>query len=229
MILIKFSDKLYLMNVFEKIIEKINLKNNNKPMLVCIDGVDTSGKTTFADILAENLELKTNINPVRVSIDRFHNSKDIRMKRGALSPEGFYYDSFNYEKIISLVLEPVKSGKSFIINGIYDYRIESDVSSEKILINNNSVILMDGIFLLRPEIYSYWDLSIFLDINFEEVLKRAIKRDVKLFGSEEAVVKRYKNRYIPGEKIYLSEVKPAEKADIVIDNNDYNNRRIIKY
>lgn len=80
----------------------------------------------------------------------------------------------------------------------------------------------------RDELYKYWDLSIFLDINFKTVIKRALLRDTSLFGSKETVFKKYKKRYIPGEKIYLNSCFPKKRTDIVIDNNDFNQLKIIK-
>ena len=44
-----------------------------------------------------------------------------------------------------------------------------------------------------------------------------------LFGDEKEILKRYQERYIPGQKIYFELEKPKAKADIIIDNNDFAN------
>ena len=200
---------------------------NNKPIVVAFDGVDTSGKTTLADQIYEALKAKEK-NCIRISIDKFHNPKEYRMRSGELSPEGFFYDSFNAEKIIEYVLDPIKNRRGFIIHGIYDYKKEKPVKIEQTQVTNDLIVLFDGIFLNRDELAEYWDLSIFLDVSFDIVLKRAIARDEKYFGSIDEVENRYMNRYIPGEKIYLSTCFPKDRADIVIDNNDFDNKTIIK-
>jgi uridine kinase len=51
-------------------------------------------------------------------------------------------------------------------------------------------------------------------------MQRALLRDAELFGSIDETRKRYVERYIPGQKLYLKTVDPESKADIVIDNND---------
>jgi hypothetical protein len=40
------------------------------------------------------------------------------------------------------------------------------------------VLLFDGVFLMRPELRAYWDLTIYLDISADESLRRALTRDV---------------------------------------------------
>jgi len=80
----------------------------------------------------------------------------------------------------------------------------------------------------RDELYNIWDISIFLDVNFRTVMKRAMIRDIEYFGTIENLKKRYLKRYIPGEKIYLRLCKPKKRATIVINNNDYNKPKIIK-
>jgi uridine kinase len=37
----------------------------------------------------------------------------------------------------------------------------------------------------------------------------------------------FAQRYMPGQSLYLSEVHPSSLADIVIDNTDFENPRII--
>ncbi|WUJ71943.1 hypothetical protein OG809_01510 [Kribbella soli] len=38
--------------------------------------------------------------------------------------------------------------------------------------------------------------------------------------SAAAAEQRYLNRYIPGERIYVEEIHPAERAQLVVDNED---------
>ena len=79
-------------------------------------------------------------------------------------------------------------------------------------------MLIDGIFLLRPLLLPYWDLTIHLEVNFEKSRERGINRDAELLGSKEEALLRYQKRYIPGQKLYLREAHPLDKADILIDN-----------
>jgi RimJ/RimL family protein N-acetyltransferase len=86
-------------------------------------------------------------------------------------------------------------------------------------------VLFEGVLLYREPLNQYFDLRIFIDISFEEVLNRACKRDSSLFQD---VTQRYNNKYIPIQKLYMKQYNPKEQSDIVIDNNDYWNPIFIK-
>ena len=85
------------------------------PIRVAINGVDCAGKTTLADELVAPLENR-GIPTIRASIDRFHNPRAYRYRRGRESPEGYYYDSFDYNAVKSFLLDPLGP------NGDLNYR-----------------------------------------------------------------------------------------------------------
>lgn len=45
-------------------------------------------------------------------------------------------------------------------------------------------------------------------------------RDLALFASAEAVEERYRRRYLPGQRLYRAEARPAERADVLVDMTD---------
>ena len=53
----------------------------------------------------------------------------------------------------------------------------------------------------RAELQGCWDLKIFVQVGPEESLRRALDRDVELFGSPEEVERRYRTRYLPGQQL----------------------------
>lgn len=93
-------------------------------------------------------------------------------------------------------------------------------------ISKNTIVILEGILLYREPINQYFDLRVFLDIPFEDVIKRAAIRDVPIHGEE--ILNKYETKYIPVQKWYLSSYKPKEKSDIIVDNCDYNRPKIIK-
>jgi uridine kinase len=78
---------------------------------VGIDGVDGSGKTTFANELSDVLQ-SLGRKVIRVSVDDFHNIRELRYRRGRSSPEGFWLDAFDYDRLRADVLEPLGPGGS---------------------------------------------------------------------------------------------------------------------
>jgi uridine kinase len=74
-------------------------------------------------------------------------------------------------------------------------------------------VVADGVFLQRPELDDLWDLRIWVDVSFAESLRRAVIRDAHFMDDVRA---RYERRYHPGQRLYLTEVDPRSRADIVV-------------
>ena len=60
-----------------------------------------------------------------------------------------------------------------------------------------------------PDAAGCWDLRVFVDVDPEEALRRAVRRDVALLGSERAVHERYRRRYLPAQALYRARVRPS--------------------
>jgi len=210
--------------LFNHLSERILGYQKDSPILVGIDGVDAAGKTTFADKLAYSLE-ESNRQIIRASIDGFHNPKAIRYRKGRNSPIGYYQNSFNHHLVIDKLLIPLSSGDLKYKEVVFDYRIDDEVNVPSKKADKDAILIMDGIFLFRPELFNYWDIKIFLDVGFDVALQRAIKRakDQGDLDSEQDIIDIYNRRYIPGQKLYFQEATPQEKVDILIDNTRYEN------
>jgi len=199
------------------------------PVLVCIDGVDGSGKTCFANSLKNEIQ-STHRNIVLCSVDNFHHPKLRRYQKGKDSPIGFYKDSYNYSQLISNVLLPFTRGEGYYKDSILNVDRNVPTNANPKMVLKNSILIVEGIFLQRPELEGYWDLKIFLEIDFKLALNRNIYRalDNEASTDIEGLISRYKKRYMPGQKLYFKEAQPKKNADIVIDNSDYNNPRLLK-
>ncbi len=55
----------------------------------------------------------------------------------------------------------------------------------------DSVLLVEGAFLLTPELRHWWDLAVWLVISFETMVERAVARDVGWVGDAAKVRTRY--------------------------------------
>ena len=181
-----------------------------------MDGVDGAGKTSFANELADVL-CDFGRPVIRASVDSFHNPRAVRYARGRQSPIGFYEDSYNYALLKRYLLDPLSPGGSgrYCI-AAFDHVTDSAVPLVGRTALPNSILLLDGIFLHRPELRAYWDASIFLRVDFTMSAARSAGRDgTSLDPSAES-----NRRYVEGQRIYLSECAPEKHATMVIDNND---------
>ncbi len=190
------------------------------PVRVAIDGSDVAGKTTLADELIAPLEALGR--PViRASIDGFHRPRADRYRRGPDSPAGYYHDSFDHEALLAHLLIPLgPGGNRQYRRRTFDYRADSPIDEPVEVAPPDAVLLLDGVFLLRPALNAHWDTRIFVDIGYAEMIRRARARDADLFGGAEAAEARYRQRYIPGQRLYLAEARPHQEADAVVHNND---------
>jgi uridine kinase len=183
---------------------------------VAIDGVDGAGKTTFADELAAVLQARGR-NVIRASIDGFHNPRAVRYRLGRGSPEGCFSDSFNHDGLKKALLDPLgRAGSGRYRTAIFDHRADCSVLAPEQQAHVDSVLIFDGIFLHRPELRSYWDFSVFLDVEFEVSVPRMGRRDGTALDPDAPE----NRRYVEGQRLYLRTCDPRRHATIIIDNNN---------
>ena len=93
------------MHLLHRVADRIPAASGDDCVRVGIDGVDGSGKSIFADELAAVVR-GCGRAVVRISLDDFHHVRAVRYRRGRSSPEGFWLDSYNYERLRTDVLDP---------------------------------------------------------------------------------------------------------------------------
>jgi uridine kinase len=189
----------------------------SKIAMIGIDGVDGAGKTYFAGALAEFI---SDIPVIRASVDSFHNPRRVRYQKGRDSPEGFFEDSFNYELLKEYLLDPLTpNGSKEYRNEAFDYKIDEFVDVQIRKANVPSLLIFDGIFLHRPELSTYWDYSIFLDVSKYESVRRCIERE-QITGLSSDPDDPAHQRYVVGQEIYLQQCDPISHATRVINNEN---------
>ena len=113
---------------------------------VGIDGVDGAGKTVFGDELAHVLEASGRT-VVRASVDSFHNPKAVRYRLGRNSPQGFFFDSYDYAALKAALLEPLSPGGTGLYRtAVFDHRLDAPVQVPEKHTLPGSVLVFDGIF-----------------------------------------------------------------------------------
>jgi uridine kinase len=189
-----------------------------RPWRVAVDGLDAAGKTTLADELAACLAA-SGCPVLRASLDGFQRPRAARYRRGAESPEGYYADAFDYPALVARLLAPLSpGGDRRCVTAVFDYRADAPVALAPVLAPPDAILLVDGVFLLRPELARYWDYRIFVDVAFETALARALERDGHL-GAVETITARYHRRYFPAQQHYLAAVQPRRQAEAVLLND----------
>ncbi|HVD16662.1 MAG TPA: uridine kinase [Actinomycetota bacterium] len=206
--------------LLERLADLVTTGQQAHPVRVAVDGVDAAGKTSLADELVGPLTDRGR-SVIRGSVDGFHRPRADRYRRGELSAEGYYHDAFDYPALRANLLDPLgPGGTGRYRTATFDFRTDQPRAEPFQRAAADAVLVFDGVFLLRPELSDAWDLRIFLDVPFQETIRRALARDRALYGSTQAVEERYHHRYLPGQRHYLATVQPQRIADVVIDNHD---------
>jgi uridine kinase len=212
--------------LLEQVADEIIVRRGESVLRVAIDGVDGAGKTTFADELAAVLE-RQGVRVIRSTTDCFHNPRSIRLRRGKLSPEGFYRDSHNLTSLKALLLDPLSANPPEPFRtAAFDEPSDSPVDVKLAQSAPGDVLVFDGLFLSRPELRQYWDYSIYVDGD-ERVASERIA-----IGSADfppgvmafwhlARWSLIMERYAGGQRLYLTECQPRLWAHAVVDNNDF--------
>jgi uridine kinase len=190
------------------------LSHLHERVVVGIDGPDCAGKTTIADSLAVALRTPT----VRASVDGFNRPRAMRYERGELSAEGYYLDSFDYPALLDRCLLPFRGGEPALRTTSYEHRRDTEDPGGAVAVPARAVLIVDGVFLLRPELREVWTLSVYLRVSPTETLRRAHRRDLDLFGSRKEIERRYAGRYLPGQALYRERADPEMHAHILVDN-----------
>jgi uridine kinase len=117
--------------VLSALVRRLVALQPRRQLRVAIDGVDGAGKSVLADELATRL-MAAGRPAVRASVDSFHRPQADRYRLGRTSPEGFYRDSYDYQRLTEFVLVPFAPGGSgrFRVAG-FDHQTDTPVTPPK--------------------------------------------------------------------------------------------------
>ena len=82
------------------------------------------------------------------------------------------------------------------------------------------VIVAEGVFLHRPELAELWDATVWVEADLDVAAQRGAKRNRVWFDCLDETHERYRVRYLPAQRRYLTEQRPHELATFVLRNTD---------
>ncbi|MDI1462863.1 uridylate kinase [Catellatospora sp. KI3] len=189
------------------------------PTRVAVDGPPAAGKTTLADELAAVLRARGR-DVVRATIDDFLVPRARRYRRGEYSAEGCYLDAHDHDALTRVLLDPLGPGGDRRFQyAVYDRTADTALSPPVTTAAADAVLVFDGVFLLRPELIDRWDLRVFVSTALEKTVDRAVLRE-RGVSSPADVRRRWRERYLPSQQLYLATVRPTDLADIIVYNDE---------
>lgn len=186
----------------------------DRPALVAVDGVDGSGKTTFASALAERYAAADRPCLV-VHLDDFLHPRAARHRLGRHSPEGFFLDTYDLPTFTAMVLDPLRRpGPARVVARAFDHVADARVHVDPVIVPDHGVVVVEGMFLHRESLRGHWHLSVFLDVPFDVTARRMAARD----GNEPDPDHPSMRRYVGGQRLYLAQCDPRAAADLVLES-----------
>ena len=183
------------------------------PVRTAVDGPNAAGKTTLAEELAVLIAAAGR--PVsRASIDGFRRPSAARHRRRRDDPDGDRLDRLDRLALIRLLLAPLGTGgHRRYRTRIFDVAADAPVQTRLPVAPAQAVRVVDGVLLLSGGLRQQWDVSVFISVQPETVLRRALAPDVPRLA-------RYRARFLPAQARYMEQERPLAAADIVVKNDD---------
>ena len=170
----------------------------NQSFVVGINGIDCSGKTTFAKSVSKYFTHHKIENDC-LDIDNFNNPA---------------IESATYKAFVSGSWDEKDLNKYYKLIINYSDAIRA-VSEYK---KKYPLVILEGIFIYKPQLADLFDLKIYLDIDISLGRKRFSKR--RRLKQDKRPFDIYDKIWMLSHIKYDSEVQPKQISDLVIDYND---------
>jgi len=177
------------------------LLEKKERVVVALDGMSCSGKTTFAQALAERFSGSV------VHMDDFFLPRDKFTVEMQALPGG----NMDRERFRAEVLSPLAAGEDFAYAPFSCQ--EQALLPEKVGVSGRLVIV-EGAYALLPAWGKYWDLSLFLQVSEEEQQGRLLLRN----GARGMVA--FLQKWIPREESYFVACDVKSRCDAVVDGEE---------
>ncbi|WP_350270537.1 uridine kinase [Brevibacterium sp. CBA3109] len=205
-------------SVLRQLLAQIREINSGGRGLIAIDGLDGAGKTVLAEELVQ-LAAQDGLRPVAsLSIDGFHHPRSVRYAQGR-GPESFYRDSYDYTAFKRSVVTAFKQGLP-VVPAVWDVVADASVEGAhfSLELSQDCVLLVDGIFLHRPELREVWDASVWVQVPFAVSVPRGNERFPGQYDPDPEAESNH--RYVGGQRLYFAQCSPWETATWILDNED---------
>ncbi len=198
-----------------QLLDRLRAVINEKGVrLIGIDGLGGAGKSTVSAVIAEQLQAE-GVPVTLLHIDDFIHPRAVRYREDVPEWQCYYELQWNYGSLKS-VLDLVKNEGMFS-GEVMLYDKEQDCYfPQEITVPENGIMIVEGIFLQRPDLSGWFDEMIYIAVPEETRLQRVLCRD-SYIGDRQAIADKYERRYFPAERFYVETCCPEQRADFVIN------------
>ncbi len=143
-----------------------------------------------------------------------------RNKNRGYTVETYYDSAFEYRRCRSWVLDPLEpNGSRRCRLAYWDSSTDRPASPDLTSVAEDAVLIVDGAFLLRPELCECWDLLVWPHISFDAMVARAVERDVAWAGDPRSCPSPVHGPLTKVHELYERQAGGQDRADLVVDNS----------
>ncbi|MGE7217455.1 kinase [Priestia koreensis] len=177
-------------------------------LIVAIDGLSRSGKTTITKELEKELQ-RESISYAILHIDDFITERSKRYHTGRDQWEEYYHLQWDVEQLKEHLFKPLQEEAILSLPFYLDKEDRHEWRS--VHLPPKGVIIIEGVFLQRSVWRSFLDYIVYIDCSRETRFRRES-------NETQTLVQKFENRYWKAEEHYLKEEQPLENAGLVIYN-----------
>lgn len=204
--------------IVSQILERRASVPDTRSLLVGISGIDGSGKGFLASQLEAYLALHA-VTAAILNVDGWLNLPEKRLDRTAPA-ENFYQNAIRFDDFFAQLVIPLKDRRSVHLVADFTEETASSYRKHTYEFKDVSVVLVEGIFLFKPQYRKHFDLTIWIECSFATALVRAIARAQEGLSPANTIAA-YETFYFPAQRIHLAQDKPRENADLIFENDGY--------
>ncbi|MBN1891766.1 MAG: hypothetical protein JW780_03225 [Clostridiales bacterium] len=217
------DDIVFQAEVLDEVSRKIRSKE--KCRLIGIDGIELVGKSYFSKKLASFLAIH-DIEATIVRLSDFKSAIEVTYK-GEDETEAFYFHAFNYNKILDELIKPfLENGRLDIVLTSFGDALSYYGKELHYKIEPGGIMILEGELMYREPLIDYFDCMIYLYMEDQEAMHRALVRD--LYLGEETKEAEFKHKRLPAHKMYMARHVPLERSDFAIDNTNHRRPMILR-
>lgn len=191
----------------------ISLIQEKNARIIGIDGLGGAGKSTVSEQIAHLLRAQGH-SVTLLHIDDFIHPRAVRYREDVPAWQCYYDLQWKYEPLLELLDSVRRNGAFRGTLMLYDKENDGYLPAE-IEIPQDGIVIVEGVFLQRPELEGQFDLTVYIDVPEKIRLQRVLRRD-SYIGDTKAIAEKYERRYFPAERFYEKTCRPAEHAVFVI-------------
>ena len=176
----------------------LNASRTDARLMVAIDGAGGAGKSTLARGIEEACGGCVSI----VRCDDFYRP----LPDASLAPEQAYEHYFDWRRLRDEALLPLRAGD---VARYQRYDWTTDRLAETIEVEPREIVIVEGVFSMRPELRGFLDVAIFIETPREERIRRMTSRPQPSIS--------WMDQWLAAEDWYLEKVAPHRDADVILE------------